>query len=82
MVCRQAPFVAGHNRSDHVYQLSQAGDLYTVRVAEHGDQHLAYQQGVLKVVNILQLAGRLGPALDLLSASWNGTIRSIRQRTG
>ena len=46
--------VPGHNRRNHVHQLRQACHLHPVRVAQEGDQHAACQQGVLKVVDVLQ----------------------------
>ena len=55
-----------HDRCDYIDQLGQAGDLHSVRMSQHGDQHASYQKRVFKVIDILQLVRRLIPRLDFL----------------
>ncbi len=57
--------IGGHDRSDHVDQLGQAGDLDTVCVAKKGDEKASHEKGILKVVDILQLVRRFAPFLQL-----------------
>ena len=60
-----AAAIAGHNGSNHVDQLRQAGHLHTVRIAEERNQHGADQQRILKVVNILQQRQSAIPLIPL-----------------
>ena len=57
--------IGGHDRSDDVDQLGQAGDLDTVCVAKKGDEKASHEKGILKVVDILQLVRRFAPFLQL-----------------
>lgn len=50
---------------DNIYQLSQAGYLYPVRMTQHGDEHAAHQQCIFKVIYILQLMRSLYPFFQL-----------------
>src|SRR5208283_5575408 len=44
----------GHDRSDHVHQLRQAGELYTIRIAEQGIDQSPDQQSVFQVIDLFQ----------------------------
>ena len=54
-----------HDRRNNIYQLCHAGDLYTICMTEKCDQHASHKKCILKVINILQLMGRLYPFFQL-----------------
>ena len=47
-----AASVFRHDGGDDIYKLSLAGHLYTVRMAQEGNQHSSYKQRILKVIDI------------------------------
>ena len=59
------PGIRSHDRRNNVDQLRQACNLYTVRMAEHGDHHSGNQKRILKIINIFQLMRCLAPTLQL-----------------
>ena len=43
-----------HDGGDHIYKLRKTCHFHTVRVLDQSDEHQAYKQGILKVVDVLQ----------------------------
>ena len=58
--------IGGHDGRNHVHKLCQTGDLYTVGMAQQGDEHASHQKGVFKIIDILQLVWSLHPFFQLL----------------
>ena len=57
--------IRSHNRSDHIDQLCQAGDLDTVSMLQESNEKTADQKCILKIVDILQLMRCLAPFFQL-----------------
>ena len=50
----EQPVGVGHDRSDHIHQLRQTGDLDAIRIAQQRNQQSADQQRVFQVVDFFQ----------------------------
>ena len=61
-----AAVFGGHDRRDDIDKLRKAGNLHTVRMTQKSDQHGTDQNGILYIVDILQLMRSDAPGLDQL----------------